>query len=69
MYLRKRMRSKILILVLIVLGFLYWRGIKSVSEAKGWNCQYHIIYATCDAKNNKAQLPGIWDILKAGAQF
>ncbi len=69
MFIRKKIRSKILIVVIIVLAFLYWRGVKTVAAKKGWNCNYHVAYAICDAKNNKAQLPGIWDILKAGASF
>jgi lipopolysaccharide export system protein LptC len=69
MFIRKRWRSKILILALVVLIFLYWRGIKNVAEQKGWDCNFHVIYATCNAKNNKAVLPSFFDILKAGAKF
>ncbi len=69
MHIRKKMRTKIILLLIAVLLFLYWRGVKTVAAEKGWNCAYHIAYAICDAKNNKAQLPGILDILKSGAKF
>jgi hypothetical protein len=69
MYLKKKMKTRILLVVILALGFLYWRGIKNVAADKGWNCQYHVVYAVCDAKNNKAQLPGFFDIIKAGAKF
>jgi hypothetical protein len=69
MLFRRKLRSKLIVLAIIVVLFLYWHGIKNVAVAKGWNCNYQIVYAICDAKNNKAQLPGIWDILKAGAKF
>ncbi|MBX4191420.1 MAG: hypothetical protein KW804_01320 [Candidatus Doudnabacteria bacterium] len=69
MYLKKKMKTKIVIVVILALGFLYWRGIKNVSLEKGWNCKYHVVYAICDAKNNKAKLPGFFDIIKAGAKF
>ena len=68
-YIKKKMRTKIILVVILVLGFLYWRGIKKVTEDKGWDCSYHIAYAICDAKNNKARLPTLWDVLKAGAKF
>jgi hypothetical protein len=69
MHVKKKMRTKIILFVIAALLFLYWRGIKNVSDQKGWNCTYHVVYAICDAKNNKAQLPGIWEIIKAGTKF
>ncbi len=69
MYVRKKMRTKIILVVVAVLLFLYWHGIKKVAAQKGWDCSYHVIYAVCNAKNNKAVLPSLWDVLKAGAKF
>ena len=69
MYIKKRMRTKLILIAILVLGFIYWRGVKQVTVAKSWNCNYHIAYAVCDAKNNKAKLPTIVDILKAGVKF
>jgi hypothetical protein len=63
------MRTKLILVVIAVLIFLYWRGIKNVADTKGWNCEYHVVYAICDAKNNRATLPGLFDVLKAGAKF
>jgi len=69
MYLKKKMRTRLILLAIAVLLFLYWHGIKNITAQKGWNCNYHVVYAICDAKNNKAVLPGMWDIIKAGAKF
>lgn len=69
MLLGRKMRNRIIFLAIIALLFLYWRGVKTVAAEKGWDCTYHIVYATCNAKNNKAKLPGLWDVLKAGARF
>jgi hypothetical protein len=66
---RRKYGSKIVLLVVVVLIFLYWRGIKDVTTSKGWDCSYHLAYAVCNPKNNKAKLPGLWDVLKAGAKF
>ena len=63
------MRTKIIIIAIIAILFLYWRGVTTVAAQKGWNCNYQVVYAVCSAKNNKAQLPTIWDIFKAGAKF
>jgi len=63
------MRTKIILVVIVVLLFLYWHGIKSIASQKGWDCNYHIVYAVCNARNNKAQLPSLWDVLKAGVRF
>lgn len=54
---------------IIVIIFIYWRGIKAVTEEKGWTCSYHIAYAVCNPKNNKAQLPSLLDVFKAGIKF
>ncbi|MEJ0021307.1 MAG: hypothetical protein WDN47_01855 [Candidatus Doudnabacteria bacterium] len=70
MYLKKKMRVKLILLAIVVVLFLYWRGVTSLLiESKGWNCQYQVVYALCQATNNKATLPGLWDILKAGIRF
>lgn len=70
MLLRRKLRSKLILLVILVLLFIYWRGVTTLLVAqKGWNCQYHVVYALCEARNNKASLPGLWDIFKAGIKF
>ena len=69
MYIKKKMRTKLILLAIVVLLFLYWHGIKNVAESKGWDCSYHVVYAVCNAKNNKARLPGLFEVLKAGARF
>jgi hypothetical protein len=69
MHIRKKIRTRVILLVIAVVLFLYWHGIKNTAAAKGWDCNYHLIYAICNSKNSKATLPSIWDIIKAGAKF
>lgn len=70
MLFRRKMRTRLILLAIIVLAFLYWHGLKNVTAANtGLKCEYHLVYAICTTQNNKAQLPGIWDILKAGVKF
>ncbi|MBX4186644.1 MAG: hypothetical protein KW802_00060 [Candidatus Doudnabacteria bacterium] len=69
MYLKKKMRTRLILLAIVVLLFLYWRGVKNVSAAKGWDCNFHVVYTVCSSKNSKAQLPSFFDIIKAGAKF
>ncbi|OGE74211.1 MAG: hypothetical protein A3I07_03075 [Candidatus Doudnabacteria bacterium RIFCSPLOWO2_02_FULL_42_9] len=68
MLLRKRYRTKLILVIVAVLLFLYWRGIKNVEADKKWDCEYHIAYAVCDTKGAKS-IPGIFEVLKAGARF
>lgn len=64
------MKTKIILVVILVLLFLYWRGVTTLlTTQKGWNCQYQLAYALCEARNNKATLPNLWDVLVAGAKF
>ncbi|MEO8065329.1 MAG: hypothetical protein ABI643_00545 [Candidatus Doudnabacteria bacterium] len=66
---RKKWGTKIILAVVVVLGFLYWHGLKNITAKGGMSCNYHLAYALCTLKNNKAQLPGLWDILTAGVKF
>jgi hypothetical protein len=50
-FLKKKMRTRLIFLVIIVLIFLYWHGVSNIASAKGW------------------KIPGLWEILKAGARF
>ncbi len=70
MYIKKKMRTRLILGAIVVLGFLYWHGLKNVTAANsGLKCEYHIVYALCTTTNNKAHLPTIWDIFKAGVRF
>lgn len=66
MYIRKRMRTKIILVVILVLGFLFWRGSKAVTKERKLDCTYHLVYAVC--KGN-AKLPSFVEVLKAGVKF
>lgn len=63
------MRSKIILVVLIVFAFLYWRGSKAITKEKGLDCSYHIVYAVCKAKSSATPIPGLFEILKRGTKF
>jgi hypothetical protein len=64
------MRTIIILVIVLALLFLYWHGVTTLLTAqKGWNCKYHLAYALCEARNNKASLPSLWDIFVAGIKF
>lgn len=70
MYIKRKMRTKLILLAIVVIGFLYWHGLRNLTAANtGLKCEYHIAYALCTEKNNKVQLPTLWDIFKAGVKF
>lgn len=68
MYIRKKMRTRIILIVIVVLGFLYWRGSKAYIKEQGLDCKYHIAYAFCKGKQ-PTKIPGIFEIFKAGTKF
>jgi len=68
MYVRKKVRSRILVVVLLVLGFVTWRGLRATTK-DSFNCQYKLVYAVCVPKKTGAVLPSLFDIAKAGASF
>jgi hypothetical protein len=68
MYFRKKIRRRVLIVLVIVLAVIFWRGLKATTK-NDFKCEYKIIYAFCTAKKVNANSPGIWDIFKAGVDF
>ena len=68
MYLRRKMRNRIILIVIVVLGFIFWRGL-TAATTKNFNCEYKLIYAVCKPKINNAKLPSLVDIFKAGIKF
>ena len=66
------MKFKILIVLVIALAFIYWRGTKAILSAKGYDCNWHAVYSVCltDSKKVKdAQAPQFMDVIKAGIKF
>lgn len=68
MYFRRKIRNRVILIVLIVLGFVMWRGLAATTE-KNFNCEYKLIYAVCKPKAGNPALPGLVDIFKAGIKF
>jgi hypothetical protein len=70
MYVRKkiRTRNRLIMVAVLVLGFLFWRGLKA-STAKTHDCEFKLIYAVCSEKSKDAKMPGLWDIFKSGTEF
>jgi hypothetical protein len=62
------MRNRIILVVVLVLGFVFYRGLKATTS-KTFNCEYKLIYAVCRPKNNNSKMPGIVEIFKAGVKF
>jgi hypothetical protein len=68
MYVRRKIRNRIILGLILVLGFITWRGLKATTE-KSFNCEYKLVYAVCKPKAGSPKLPGMIDILKAGVKF
>jgi len=68
MYVRKKMRNRIILVALLVLGFIMWRGINATTE-KNFTCEYKLVYAVCKPKAGNPKLPGLVEIFKAGIKF
>ncbi len=68
MYLRKKVRNRLIVFVLIVLAIIFWRGLKLTTK-ETHDCEFKLIYALCTPNTKTAELPGIWDIFKAGVKF
>ncbi|MBI3952566.1 MAG: hypothetical protein HY336_01255 [Candidatus Doudnabacteria bacterium] len=62
------MRTKIIAVALIVLGFILWRGINA-TMSKNFICEYKLVYAVCKPKAGNPKLPTTMDIVKAGIKF
>ena len=63
------MRTKLILIALVVLGFLYYRGTKAIAQEKNLECKYHLVYALCKQKGQATTLPSIFDVIKAGTKF
>ena len=63
------MRSKLILIAVVVLAFLYYRGTKAIAVEKNLECKYHAVYAICKQKGQATTLPSIWEVLKAGTKF
>lgn len=67
MYLRKKIRTRLIIVAVLVLAFIFWRGFKATT--KDYNCSYKLIYSFCEAKVKNPKAPSIVDIFKAGVRW
>lgn len=62
--------KKLLILAIIaIFVFVYWRGTKSILAKAGMDCEWHTVYAVCKSPSKNPQMPNFMDILKAGSNF
>jgi hypothetical protein len=69
MYIKKKNKVRLFLLLLIVLLFVYWRGIRSITSNTNLECEYHVVYAVCKVKGQATDLPSVLDVLKAGIKF
>lgn len=68
MYIRRKMRNRIILGVIIVLGIIVWRGLTASTE-KNFTCEYKLVYAVCKPKAGNPKLPTLVEIFKAGVKF
>ena len=69
MLMRRKMRNRIILLLLIAVVFIYWRGAKMYVKANDLDCRYHFAYAVCKQVGGPTKVPSLWDVLAAGAKF
>jgi len=68
MYLRKKIRKRLLIVVVLVLAFIFWRGLNATTK-ESHDCEFKLVYALCTPKTKNSTLPGVWNIFKTGVKF
>ena len=68
MLFRKKMRKRLLILLVIAFGFVFWRGLHSTTK-KTHDCSFKIVYAICEPKTANAAFPSVMEIISAGIKF
>lgn len=68
MYVKKKIRKRLIIGFLIIFSIIFYRGLKATTT-ETHDCEFKLIYALCTPKNNKSKLPGILEILKTGIKF
>ena len=69
MYIRKKNKVRLFLLLIVALGFIYWRGMREIVKQNHLECEYHFVYAVCVSQSKAVTLPGFWDVLKAGIKF
>lgn len=62
------MRNRIILVAVVVLAFIMWRGINATTE-QNFNCEYKLVYAVCKPKAGNPKLPSLVEIFKAGVKF
>ncbi len=68
MHLRRKVRNRILLLAIVVLAFICWRGLRATTAA-AFDCHYKLVYAVCTPKVKNAKPPSLLEIGKAGIKF
>ncbi|MGE5298011.1 MAG: hypothetical protein ACM3KM_02525 [Acidobacteriaceae bacterium] len=68
MLFRKKLRSRLLMLLVLALAFVVWHGVMSSTKDE-FKCQYKLFYAVCTPKKQNAKLPTVIQILRAGIKF
>jgi hypothetical protein len=69
MYIRKKNKFRLFLLLIVVILFVYWRGIRSIEQNTNLECEYHVVYAVCKVQGQATDLPKAWDVFKAGIEF
>lgn len=69
MLFRKKMRKKIILVLILVFAFVYWRGTKEYIKANNLECERHVVYAVCKQIGQATIVPSLLDVLKEGVKF
>lgn len=66
------MKTKIILILVAIFVIVYWRGTKYILEQRGWDCNWHAVYAVCMTDSQRvmnAPAPKFEDVMKAGASI
>ena len=69
MYVRRKIRNRLIIFAVILLVAVYWRGVSSYVKKNHLDCNWHAVYAVCKQTGSATKVPSLWDVLKAGVKF
>ena len=68
MYLRKKIRKRLIAVGLVIFGIIFFRGLNATTR-ETHDCEFKILYAVCTVTEEGAEMPGLWNIFKAGVSF
>jgi hypothetical protein len=62
---------KTILIIILVVGFIFWRGTKNIIAKENITCQWHSLFALCVTGDKKilTNFPSWTDVLKEGIKL